>query len=208
MHGGLGVEVTEGDDECSVRCTTSAGISPATMRQKRQSAGVAHRAAGPCAYRVSARPARGTRALHLGIQVLEAARGDAAVLDEGVHVVGLEPDDAPELEGGQRPLVDEPVEAAQGHAEMLGRLLGAHPPDLFAHRFSSGRRSVSHRASSCYPVHFTLRPADRAGIGPAPRGRRRAAARTTDRDASGRRAPGHSQGAGRRARAPGCDVRR
>src|SRR5579864_6402578 len=105
--------------ECSVLSTTSAGMSPATMRQNTQSA-VSFTDGGPVLRRLGA--ARGRRALHLGVQVLEAAGRDAAVLDEGVHVVGLEPDHPAELEGGQGSLVDEAIEAAQGHPEVLGRL--------------------------------------------------------------------------------------
>src|ERR1700681_4473567 len=44
--------------------------------------------------------------LHFRIEVLEAAGSDAAVLDEGVHVDGLEPDVMPELEGRKCALVD------------------------------------------------------------------------------------------------------
>ena len=74
-----------------------------------------------------AAPGRPGRPLHLGVEVLEAARRDAAGLDERVDVGLLEADDPPELVGRPGPLVDEPVQAAQGHAEALGRLLGAQP---------------------------------------------------------------------------------
>lgn len=44
--------------------------------------------------------------------MLEAARGDAAGLDELVHVVLFEPDDPTEAIADELPLVDEPVEGA------------------------------------------------------------------------------------------------
>ena len=64
----------------------------------------------------------------------------------------LEPDHPAELVGGDHALVDEPVEAAQGHAEVLGRLLGAHPMDLFVHRAPGSSATLAHRAHLCLPM--------------------------------------------------------
>ena len=102
------------------------------MRQKMQSPGadVSLTASLWAARRSGAGP--GT--LQLGVEVLETSRRDTAGLDEPFDITLLETDDPAEFVGRDHALVDEPVEAAEGHAEMLSRLLGAHPMDLFVHR--------------------------------------------------------------------------
>src|ERR1017187_135019 len=101
----------------SERSTMSAGRSPATMRQKMQSAGAAvSLTESLCS---AGRVGVGPGPLQLGVEVLEAPGGDAAGLDEPLHVPLLQPDHPTELVGGDHPLVDEAVEAAQGHTEML-----------------------------------------------------------------------------------------
>src|SRR5271165_6256140 len=67
------------------------------------------------------------------MEVLEVSRLDPAGLDVAVHVGLLQADHAAELIGGQVALVDEPVEAAQGHAETRRRFLRAQPGDALRH---------------------------------------------------------------------------
>src|SRR5580693_6717059 len=99
--------------DCS---TMSEGRSPATMRQKTQSSGAA------VSFTASLWPARrvgvGPGPLQFGVEVFEASGGDAAGLDEALHVTLLQADDPAELVGRDHALVDESVEAAQGHTEM------------------------------------------------------------------------------------------
>lgn len=66
--------------------------------------------------------------------MLERAGGDAATFDELLDIAAAQPDDAPEPEGGQLPLVDEPVERAGAQPEHLSGLAAAHPLDRCAGR--------------------------------------------------------------------------
>ena len=70
----------------------------------------------------------------VGVEVLERAGLDAAGVDEGVDVGGLQPDDPPEAVGRDLALVDEPVERAGRDAEPVGRFAGAEPADLIVGR--------------------------------------------------------------------------
>src|SRR5580700_9317812 len=101
--------------------------------------------------------------LQLGVEVLEAPGGDAAGLDETFHIPLLQPDHPAELVGRDHSLVDEPVEAAEGHTQVLGRLLGAHPMDLFVHRtpeiiFDRSSVTVAICALRCYLAVVTALP--------------------------------------------------
>ena len=62
--------------------------------------------------------------------MLEPARLDARPVDEGVHLVLLETDDAAELVGRQLALVDQPVQRPHRDAQPARRLAGAHPMDV------------------------------------------------------------------------------
>src|SRR5580658_4805754 len=108
--------------------TTSAGSSPATIRQKRQLSGKVLPTSEPRARAqlvVLARTRRAlSRALQLGIEVVETARRYAAGFDEAVDILFFEADHAPEFVRGQCALVNESVKAAKGHSEVFSRLFG------------------------------------------------------------------------------------
>src|ERR1700722_11557582 len=110
----------------SVR-TMSAGTSPATMEQNRQSA----TSGSACSVGSGGRGVGAPASLDLGVQVLEAARGDPAGLDEPVEIGLLDADDPAEPVGHQITFVDEAVEAPEGDAEAYRGLFGAEPGDRF-----------------------------------------------------------------------------
>lgn len=60
-------------------------------------------------------------------------------VDELVYVSTLETDNSTDAVAGQLPGVDEAVERAYGHAEVLARLCGAHP-DRTMHGLTVRRR--------------------------------------------------------------------
>src|ERR1019366_718672 len=81
----------------SDRSTMSAGISPATMRQKMQSCGLVVSLTAGRSLGSTTGVGVGPGPLQLRVEMLEAAGGDPARLDKALHVRLLEPDHAAEL---------------------------------------------------------------------------------------------------------------
>jgi hypothetical protein len=126
--------------------TMSAGMAPATILQNRQSetgsleASLTSRARCPQWLLRSGMvvvPLRG--AFQLGIEVVETAGRNPAGLDETLHILRFETNHATELVGRQGSFVDEAVQAAQSHAEVLSGLFRAHPVNLLVHLASDKR---------------------------------------------------------------------
>ena len=67
------------------------------------------------------------------VEMLELTWLNAARHHEPIDVFHFDPDHPPELIGRQVPLVNEPVEAAQGDAQASGGLFGTEPFDLVGH---------------------------------------------------------------------------
>ena len=65
--------------------------------------------------------------------MLEAARRDAGLLDEGHDVTFLQADHTPELVRREVALVDHAIQRARVDAQVVGNLGGAHPPYWVRH---------------------------------------------------------------------------